>query len=307
MSVSISTVQLNKAITKAVEDYRNQPSQWMADYCAPRVAVTNKTGYLPRFGRANQKNVSGKVSPFAPSPSVDYNIGTTPFECEVYRRVANLPYELEVFDNTGLLSATSLALQVAEAIQIERELEIATLLVDTGASVTAQGAPGTRWNASGGDPVASIITAQGTIDDAINRIPEYGLCTRDVGLFLRGFVADKRAGGGSAAMASLEEVASFLGLKELRIMRAAYDSAMPGDTSVGAKVVSANKFWVFHKPDSLSMFTPSWASTPYMAVLNTTKAWNIDDPPGKAIRVGDCRDTVVVDQTACVYIATPLT
>ena len=307
MSVSVSTVQLNKAITKAVEDYRNGLSQWMADYVAPRITVTEKTGYLPKFGRKNQKSTSGKVSPFAPSPSVDYDISTTAFECEVYRKTGFLPYELEVFDNTGMLSAAGIGMNVAESIAIEREVEIAAMLVDTSNSVTAQGAPSTRWNATGGDPVASIIEAQGTVDDAINRIPEYGLCTRDVSLYLRGHVASIRAGGGSAAMASLEEVAAYLGLKELRIMRAAYDSAAPGDTSVGAKIMVANKFWVFHKPETMSMFTPSWASTPYISSLSNSNAWKIEDPEGIKIKVRDCRDLVVVDKTACVYIATPLT
>ena len=307
MSVSISNVQLKKAVTKAVEDFRNEQSQWTADYCAPRIVVPNKTGYLPRFGRLNQKNVSGKVSPFAPSPGVDYDINSTAFECEVYRRVANLPWELEVFDNTGLLSVTALALKVAEALQIERELELATLLVDTTNSVTAQAAPGTRWDDTGGDPVAAINEAVGTVDDNSNRIPEHGLCTRDVGLFLRKFVANKRASGGSVSYAGMDEVANYLGLKELRIMRAGYDSAAPGDAAVGAKVIAANKFWVFHKPQLMNMFTPSWASTPTISKLNTTDVYDINDPKGKGIRVGDCRDLVVADKGACVYIATPLT
>jgi hypothetical protein len=307
MSVAVSTVQLNKAITRAVDDYRNGPSQWIADYVAPRISVPEKTGYLPRFGRFNQKDISGKVSPFAPSPKVDYDISTTEFECEVYRKRADLPYELEVFDNTGLLRASSLSLSVAEAMQIEREREIATMLVDTTNSVTAQSAPTTRWDTTGGDPAEDVATAISTIDDAINRIPGYGLCTRDVALFLRRHVASLRAGGGSIAMASLPEVADFLGLSELRVMRAGYDSAKPGDTSVGAKVIAANKFWVFHKPQNMSMFAPSWASTPYIPKLSQSRGWSINDPQGMAVEVRDCRDLVVVDKTACVYIATPLT
>jgi len=307
MSVAVSTVQLNKAITKAVDDYRNGPSQWIADYVAPRIAVPEKTGYLPRFGRKNQKDLIAKASPFAPSNKVDYDISTTAFECEVYRLRGDLPYELEVFDNTGLLKASSLALSVAENMQIVREREIATMLVDTSASVTAQTAPTTRWDATGGDPAKDVATAIGTVDDAINRIPQYGLCTRDVGLFLRRHVASLRAGGGSASMASLEEVASFLGLKELRMMRAGYDSTAPGVTSSGAKVMAANKFWVFYKPDNMGMFAPSWASTPMVNALSNSRSWNINDPQGMAVEVRDCRDLVVVDMTACVYIQTPLT
>jgi len=218
-----------------------------------------------------------------------------------------LPWELEVFDSTGMLKITSLAMAVQESMSIEREREVGTMLIDTSASVTAQGTPTTKWNKTGGDPIGAIADAQGTIDDAINRIPEYGLCTRDVALYLRQHVAEKRAGGGNAGLASLEEVASYLGLRELRVMRAAYNSAKPGVvTGVGAKVVAANKFWVFHKPENMSMFTPSWVNTPYMSVLNTTDVWDVKDPKGKKVRIGDCRDLIVTDMTACIYIPTPL-
>jgi hypothetical protein len=308
MGVVVSTVQLNKTITKAVDDYRNEPSQWIADYVAPRFPVTEKTGYLPRFGRSNQKSLNGKVSPSSPSPEMDYNIGTTEYKCEVYRLAATLPYELEVFDNTGMLSAANLGLQVAEAMQIERELEVATLLVDTSNSVTAQSAPSTRWNKTGGDPCASVATAMGTIDDAINRLPQYMLVTRDVGFYLRQHVAAINGNGGNASLASLEQVAAYLGVKEVRIMRASYNSAKPGvSTAVGAKVMAANKAWVFYKADNMSMFTPSWMSTPYVPSLSDSRAVKIDDPQGLKVLSRDCRDLVVVDKTACVYIATPLT
>lgn len=308
MSVTVSTVQLNKAITKAVDDYRNSQNQWIADYVAPRIIVPEKTGYLPRFGRANQKSLRSKVSPFAPTPEVDYDISTTSFECEVYRLGGTLPYELEVFDNTGMLSAAGLGVEVSEAMQVERELEVATALVDTSNSVTAQSAPSTRWDVSGGDPAADVATAIGTIDDAINRMPGYGLVTRDVGLFLRRYVASLRSGGGSASMASMEEVALYLGLKEIRIMRAAYNSAKPGvSTGVGAKVMAANKMWVFHKPEQMGMFTPSWMVTPMVSALSTSRSWIVNSPQGIAVEVRDCRDLVTVDQTACVYIQTPLT
>ena len=92
------------------------------------------------------------------------------------------------------------------------------------------------------------------------------------------------------------------------MMRAGYNSAKPGVvTGVGAKVIAANKAWVFYKPDQMSMFAPSWMASPSMSALSTVRAWDVNSPQGKEIEVRDCRDLVVVDKTACVYIATPLT
>jgi len=163
MSIPISNIQLMKGLTKSVEDYRNEQSQWIADYVAPRIPVKKKTGYLPRFGNANQKNISGKVASNAPTPRVDRDISTTPYDCEVYRLGDVLAYEDEVFDDTDMLDATSMTIGVSEAMQIEREMECAVKLIDTSNSVTAQSAPGTRWNASGGDPLASVATAMGML------------------------------------------------------------------------------------------------------------------------------------------------
>jgi len=308
MSISISNIQLMKGLTKAVDDYRNEQSQWIADYVAPRIPVNIKSGYLPRFGRASQKSITGKVAANAPTPRIDHDISTTSYDCEVYRMGDVLPYEQEVFDDTGMLTASALAISVSEAMQIERELEVAVKLIDTSNSVTSQSAPSTRWNATGGDPLASVATAIGTIDDAINRMPQYMLVTRDVGLYLRQHVAAINGNGGNSSLASLEAVALYLGVKEVRMMRAGYNSAKPGvSTGVGAKVMAANKAWVFYKPDQMSMFAPSWMASPSMSVLSTVRAWDVNSPQGKEIEVRDCRDLVVVDKTACVYIATPLT
>ncbi len=304
---SVSTVNVVKAVTKAVEDFRNDQSDFVAEFVAPSFISKAKTGKMPRFNRAHQKNVSGKVSPFSPSPQVEYGLGTTAYECEVRRHAAPLPVELAIFDDMDMLNAAQIGLLVAETSDIERELALAAMLVDTSNSVTAQSAPSTRWNASGGDPAASVATAIATIKTNINKFAQYGLMTTDVWLYLATHVASFRAGGGDAKVASLAEIAGYLNLKEVRVISAGYDSAAPGDTSVGAPVMAANKFWVFHKPASVSMFTPSWASTPKFTKLTKNRVWPIDDPEGLMIEDRVCDDLVVADKGACVYIATPLT
>ena len=304
---AISTVNIIKTVTKAVEDFRNTQDEFIGEFVAPSFNSKSKTGKMPRFTRAHQKNVSGKVSPTAPSPQIEYGIGTTAYECEVYRHALPLPTELAVFDDTDMLNAQNLGIMAAEVNDIERETEIATMLIDTSNSVTAQSAPSTRWDATGGDPAGDVATAIATIKTNINRFPRYGLMTTDVWLYLATHVAAFRAGGGNSKVASLDEIAGFLNLAEVRVMAASYDSAAPGDTSVGAPIMAANKFWVFHKPAQVGMFVPSWASTPTYRGLTKNRVWTIDDPEGLMIEDRVCRDLVVADKGACVYIATPLT
>jgi len=304
MAVSIDTVALNRGVTKAVDDYRNSPADFIADYVAPVVSVQEKSGYLPRFNRLNQKLIDFGVDPFAPTPRVDYGLSTTPYTCEVHRGAANLPFELQEFDDTKMLSAANLAIQVDEAIRIEREYELAALLVTAGTFTNTVDVDGTStaWNATGGNPVADITKAMDTVHKEINRWPRYGLCSADVGRFLRQYVADLRVSSGNVALAPLDEVARYLGLKELRILGTGYDSAKPGLTSVGARMGETENFWLFHKPDNMNQFAPCFFATARYPKLSSTQTYIENDPEGLTVRVRDCYDLVEVDDTAAVYL-----
>lgn len=300
MSVIVATVALQKAITKAVEDYRNDPMDFVTDYVAPPINVNKKTGYLPRFGRNHQKEINFKASPFSPSPRVDYDLATTEFNCEVHRGAAALPIELKEFDDTKLLDGMNLAILVDEAIRIERERALAAWMQTTGNfSHTNTSTPGTLWDATGGNPAYDVnVTAKARIKTLINKDAKYGLCHYDVAMFLQQFVADLRVGGGSAKLAPLEEVAAYLGLKELRIAGAGYDSAVPGADSVAASIWGTKDFWVFHKPEQMNQFAPSFQATCRYAPLSRARVWTEDDPEAIMIESRDCYDLVDVDDSA---------
>ena len=312
--VNVNNAQLERAATKQVDDYRNTPDMFIADFIAPRVEAANITGKIPRFSSTNQKDINDEVGPHSPTPLVEYDLSSTDFECTDHRRRLHLPDSIMIplrdAGKTGamLREAGSRARIVAEAMQIRRERLWAAKLVDTSNSVTAQSTPSTKWNTTGGDPAATIATAKGTIDDAINRIPEYGLMTRDVAFFLMRHVASLRAGASGVGMAPMSEVALYLGLKELKIINAGYDSAAVGAGRSGSKVITGNKFWVFHKPMDMSAYAPSWACTPTLSGVPTVSIFREDSKvKGEAVEVYDWRDDVIVDKTACIYIPTPLT
>jgi len=308
MSVIVSTVSIAKTVTKAVDDYRNEPMDFVADYIAPVIPVQTQSGYLPRFSRSNQKLINGLVSPFSPTPRVDYGLSTTAYSCEVHRLAGILPGELESFDDTKLLNAANIGIQVDEALRIEREYELAALLLTAGTFSGNTSSPATAWNAVGGNPASDVQSIGcAAVDTDINRIPQFGLCTVDVALFLRTLVADLRVGGGSAALAPLSEVAAYLGLKELRVARAGYNSAVPGnDTAVGAKLFGTENFWLFHKPDQMNAFSPCFMATPRINSLSRARVERTMDPEGLFIESRDCYDLVTVDGTAAYWFSTVL-
>ena len=141
----------------------------------------------------------------------------------------------------------------------------------------------------------------------INRWPMYALASVDVAAFLRAFVADLRVGGGSAAMATDAEVAAYLGVKEFRAAGIGYDSSVPGnDTEVGANMYGTENFWLFHKPDSISAFSPCFMATARVNALSRARVEKYTDPEGLFIESRDCYDLVTVDGTAAYYFSTVL-
>ena len=299
MSVIVDTVAVAEGVTKAIDDYRNKPEDFVADFVAPAVDVKTKNGYLPRFGRMNQKLINYEVDPFAPSPRVDYDLSTTGYAVAVHRGAANLPLELQEFDDTNLLDAANLGVKVDEALRIEREYSISTILTNA-ASFTNDSDPG-DWTAAGADPAGDMATAQLAIHAAINRWANYALMTGDVAMFLRAFVADLRGGGGSVSLAPMSEVAAYLGVKEARIAAAGYDSAGPGEVSVAASLFGTENLWLFYKPEQMNAFAPSFMATPRYAPLSRARVWTIDDPEGIMVESRDCYETLLVDETAGYY------
>ena len=301
MSVIVATVAIQKAVTKAVNDYRNDPKEFIADYVAPPVNVQNVAGYFPRFGRKHQKLLNLLVSPTSPSPRIDHDLSTTEFTCEVHRGAMNLPSELKEFDDTGMLNAANLGILTDEAIRIEREYALSVFLSDN-TNFTNTGTPTTLWDATGGNPAESINeTGKAAIKTSINKTAKYGLCTFDVAMFLMQFVADLRVGGGNASLATLDEVAKYMGLKEIQIIGAGYDSAVPGATSVAGTLGGTKDFWLFHKPEQMNQFAPCFLATARYPKLSTARVWTTDDPQGIMIESRDCYDLVEVDETACYF------
>lgn len=303
MSVIVATVNIARSVTKAIEDYRNEPEDFVADYVAPVIPVTTKSGKLPRFGNKNQKLLNFKVSPGSPSPRVDYDLSTTDFACTVHRGATHLPLELKEFDGTGLLNASNLGIQVDEALRIEREYELAAWMGTAGNFThTNTSTPSTLWDATGGNPAEDVlVTARARIKTNIRKTAQYGLCTYDVAMFLMQFVADLRVGGGSAALATMDEVAKYMGLKEIRIAGSGYDSAKPGKTSVKADIWGTKDFWLFHKPVKMTQFTPSFQATARYKKLSKSRVWTTDDPEGLMIESRDCYDLADVDDSAGYY------
>lgn len=301
MGVIVSTIDIVDAVLAATEDYRNSNENFKAGWFAPNVPAKKKSGKIPRFGRENQKLQNFEVAPSADSPRVDYSIGTTDYDCKVHRGSTVLEKETEEFDDTDMLDAVELGLQVEEALAIEKEYKVATVL-NAYTNFTLNGTPTTKFGTPGAEPGLFMDTAKLAVRTKINRVPRHLGVSPDVGLALQRYVAQMGYGGGKTSMATLADVAAFFDLDEVEMALCQYDSAKPGKTSVAADMYEAGRMWLFYKPPTLGTKTPCFMVTPeYTGGLSKIRVEPLAAPHVEGIFIEHryVYDTVTVDQTAC--------
>ena len=295
--MSLSAINLKRGVTAALEDYRNTPEQFVADYVAPVVPVDLRDGYMPKFNRANQKIQDFTVGLNSPAHLVKIGSSSTAYSCVDHSAMAYLSKREFKSDTTGLMTAANKAILVDEAMRLQRENDVSTALL-----AMSHTTPGTLWSATGANPQQDIADQQETIDTSINRIASYGLGNFAVVTALR-LLCGKAYGRSTSDLPSLADTAAWLGLVELRIARTGYDSAKPGKASVGAKLFGSKNFWIFHRPTSMSSSMPAFMATPRYTALSQPRVYNTEQPEGWGIEVNDCFQVKTIDATAGHYFS----
>jgi hypothetical protein len=296
MPITLSSINIARAVTAALDDYRNKLGQFVADYVAPVVDAPERSGYMPKFQNTHMQIQDYSVTLDGPAHKVDIGTTNTAYNCVDHSAEAHLTNRMIKSDTSGLLKAGNLATLVDEGMRLQRENEVAVALL----AVSSTSAPTTKWNVSGGSAPKDIATKQATIHGLINRIHEYGLCTVDVGLELR-VLCGLANGRQTSDLPNMETVAAWLGLKELRMAYASYDSTKPGKTTSFSTLFSTKGFWLFHKPEVMDSSLPCFMATPRFAELSQPRVYPLAQPEGFGIEVNDCYDLVSVDGNACHY------
>ncbi len=290
--MSLSTINLKRAVSAALDDYRNEADQFIADYVAPVVSVDLRDGYMPKFNSENQKLQDFSVSLTDPSHRVRMGLTNVPYSCVDHSGMDYLTKREYASDTTGLLTASNKAIRVDEAMRIAKEAEVSTALLALSSTT-----PSTLWSASGADPQGDIADRQAVMDGTINRIPTYGLGNFAVITRLR-ILCGKAYGRQTTDLPDLATVANWLGLQEIRYARTGYDAAKPGKTSVRGKLYGTKNFWIFHKPKAITSTMPAFMATPRFDALSQPRVYNTNNPEGFGIEVNDCYQVKTIDTNA---------
>jgi len=295
MPITLSAINLKRSVTSALDDYRNKPGAFALDYVAPYVDSPTKSGHMPKFSRAHMKLQDFEVALDGTAHKIDIGTEKTDYTCKDHSAEAMLTKRMIASDTSGLIKGNNIAVRADEAMRLSRENVLATALLALSGTN-----PGTKWNATGGNAVKDIATQQGTIFGLINRIPMFGLCPVAVALQLRVQLALAN-GRQKTDLPSMAEVAAWLGLTEIRVAMAQYDSAKPEKTVSMASLYGSTGFWLFHKPEVMDSSLPAFMATPRFQALSKPRVYNTSQPDGFGIEVNDCSVVKSIDTNACYY------
>jgi hypothetical protein len=295
MPITLSAINLKRGVTAALYDYRNKTDQFVADYVAPVVSVGERTSAMPKFTNVHMKVQDFRVSLTGMAHNVDVGTTSTTYTCEDHSAETRLTTRMVKSDTAGLITAGNLAVRVDEAMRLQKENDVATVLTAMSAH-----AVGTKWNTTGGNAPKDIATIQATVFALINRLPMHGLATIDTALEMR-VICGQVYGRQTSDLPSLEDVAKWVGLKEIRIAMASYDSTKPGKTTSFSTLFGTKGFWTFYKPETMDSSLPAFMATPRFDELSKPRVYPIVQPEGFGIEVNDCYDLVTVDSNAGYY------
>lgn len=291
---------LLKVVQAAAEDARNGTENFKANFFAPLITSNKRSGSFPIFGRTHQKRQSFVVPAAADAPRVGHDIDAVSYTCVTHRAADVLPYEEEDEDDTGLLSAATLAENIEEAMAIEREFEVAEYVTDT-AKLTLNGSPTTKFDVPGGDAGEYVANIKLAVLAKINRMPLSMAATPDVAMYFQQLVAKMGYGSGHTSLPTYADVARFFQVNEFEIALAQYDKSKPGKTSDPDFMYGTKGFWLFRKPAGPK--SPGFLATPYYPKLSKSRVKELGAPhtEGTFIEQRFCYKFTPIDVNACFY------
>lgn len=264
-SANVSTV-----LSSMASGYEN--SEFIADQLMPVVEHENIQGTIKQYQRADEAEIDDDhVGPESEAAVVDYQISDTTFTCRARGLKALIPYSL--IDNAAapLDVEERKARNVMQRLKLRQERRVAAVLMTTTSYTTANRLTATaQWtNVATSDPVVDFDAMKAKLAGSY-KTDEAGLFKVVVGLGLEAWQALKRhpkllglRGGGTqtSGTGTTSEVAQLLGVDEIWVSGAEYNTAARGATPSYSRIWDTTKCCMVRVPktppkgvDGLSLF-----------------------------------------------------
>lgn len=246
---------------------RRSPGKMVAEVVAPIVGVDDRSGYFPVFGAENLTVRDDRRAPGAEAKPSRWSTTDTHFRIGGHALKHGIPRETQkdAGPNWDLIRSTTGIL--TDQQYLAREAAFVTLLAAgmTGTSLAAQTT--TPWNDDDVDPIAlikaqrlvCILRGYGAPNVFVAAEPVYDAICMNANV--RGLVTGAQTA--SAAVIEPADLARLIGVDQVVVASAVYNSAAEGQTATGA--------WVWGEYALLAVVAPNPA--PEQPTLAVHLAW----------------------------------
>jgi len=240
-AITPGVVHVDTALTNLSIQYANQA--YIGERLMPAVNVPNLAGLFYRFDkRTRMAYPDDELGPRGSPNEINENLTTDNFSCKTYGYKSYVDNQTIKNQDAPLDALADVVASLNEGITFRREKRIATVLTTAGnyaGNTVALGAS-VRWDVTGGDPVADIMTARSTLWAGRGQTRLVGFTTLNVmnvlarnakimSLFLTRQTGN--AATDQAGYASSDMLARFFGLDEIVVAEARQDTANEGQAA----------------------------------------------------------------------------
>lgn len=236
---TLSDVHANKPLTDLSFAYTGVIKS-VADRVFPNVPVQNKSDTYYTYPKGNWFRVQArKRAPGTESAGSGYGLSTDSYNCDVNALHKDIDDQIRSNADAVLNMDADASRFVTQQLMLKRDIDFATTFFATstwtGSTTGSDITPGTKWDASSGDPIKDIRAQKKSVKKKTgiecNKMV-FGRTAWDVVLD-NPAVLDRIKYGASnrdPAMTNEAIVAAILGLDEIIVADTVYNSAAEGDT-----------------------------------------------------------------------------
>lgn len=265
MFPKLTNGRVDKQVTNILLAYTNM--EYIADAILPAVPnLTEESGYIGEMGNSHLRVYSSKRSLYDESEHrMEFTIDNDKrYHIEYYDREIYIPDRLQSQLQLPFNARRDASISLREAMMLEREVGLATMLTSTAVITNNTTLAGTnKWTDTvNSDPISNIQTACDSVFNASLKEPTDIMLSRSVINALKAHPQVLNYYHNTAQIIDTAKVIAFLisyfdGIKRVHIGRARKISSKPGQTETKANIWG-NDCVVFYRPDTPSLFTPSF-------------------------------------------------
>lgn len=176
-----NVIRLDRYLTNFATTYKVE--ERVADFIAPPFKVQRPTDKFVQFTKNKLRVYDSLVGREEEAKQIEFEKTDGIYSCNEHSLRAFIANrDVENMDSGWRIDEIKTEL-VLDAIRLAREYRLAQMCTNT-AIVTNYSTPSTKWDVSGGTPVANILTAMAAVKNASTKVPNRIVMTLDTALKL---------------------------------------------------------------------------------------------------------------------------